>query len=372
MAATVNTNDTNQTNTSFYSPYFLHHSDNPGTVLVSQPLIGNENYSTWSHAMLMALSAKNKIAFVDGTLPKPSDKKDSNYIPWVRCNDMLLSWLLNSLSKDIATSVIYMGSIQEVWNDLKDRFSQTNAPRIFQIQQAISSLTQDNLPVGTYFTKLKGYWDEISTYQPIPTCSCGAIKSLIDFQHQEKVMQFLMGLNESYTSVRGQILLMDPLPSINKVFALVVQEERQRDISTTVPLLNEAAALLATNDSNVSFQKRENFGNLKKNSFRERPNCHSVDRCYVLHGYPPGHKFYKGGKQGTNKNDKQGLANHVTTSNDKHSHPPFQTGMPFTPDQCRQLLALLDSSSSQAMAHQVGISQTTLSGPIYEDDDWSG
>lgn len=33
-----------------------------------------------------------------------------------------------------------------------------------------------------------------------------------------------MGLNEP---VRGQILLMDPLPKINKVFALVLQEEQQ-------------------------------------------------------------------------------------------------------------------------------------------------
>lgn len=32
--------------------------------------------------------------------------------------------------------------------------------------------------------------------------------------------------------MRGQILLIDPLPSINKAFSLVVQEERQRDIAS--------------------------------------------------------------------------------------------------------------------------------------------
>lgn len=36
-----------------------------------------------------------------------------------------------------------------------------------------------------------------------------------------------MGLSDTYVQVRGQILLMDPLPSLNKVFSLLTQEERQ-------------------------------------------------------------------------------------------------------------------------------------------------
>lgn len=40
------------------------------------------------------------------------------------------------------------------------------------------------------------------------------------------VMQFFMGLNESFSHIRGQILLLDHLPTINKVFSLVLQEKR--------------------------------------------------------------------------------------------------------------------------------------------------
>ena len=29
-------------------PLFLHHAENPSLVLVTQPLIGGENYSTWA------------------------------------------------------------------------------------------------------------------------------------------------------------------------------------------------------------------------------------------------------------------------------------------------------------------------------------
>lgn len=35
-----------------------------------------------------------------------------------------------------------------------------------------------------------------------------------------------MGLNESYTTVRGQILLMIPLPSIDQAYSLLLQDEK--------------------------------------------------------------------------------------------------------------------------------------------------
>nr|KYP42249.1 hypothetical protein KK1_036338 [Cajanus cajan] len=43
-------------------------------------------------------------------------------------------------------------------------------------------------------------------------------------------MLFLMGLNEGYSHIRGQILLMDPIPPIEKVFPLVLQEEKQQEL----------------------------------------------------------------------------------------------------------------------------------------------
>ncbi|XXG72046.1 hypothetical protein AAC387_Pa07g1228 [Persea americana] len=128
------------------SPYYLHHPDNPGTVLVSQPLTG-DNYPTWSRTMVMALTARNNADFIDG-FHSIIDETDPLYPQWIRCNNMVLSWILISLSKEIAASVIYVDSAVEAWNDLKERFAQTNAPRVFQIEKAISSLIQEQTSVG--------------------------------------------------------------------------------------------------------------------------------------------------------------------------------------------------------------------------------
>ena len=116
------------------SPYFTHHSDHPGLVLISKPLNGN-NYPTWKRAMTLALNSKNKLSFVNGSIKIPSEENDpEGYATWSRCNDMVHSWIINTLNPDIFNRVIYYSTAHEVWEDLHDRFSQSNAPRIFEIQ----------------------------------------------------------------------------------------------------------------------------------------------------------------------------------------------------------------------------------------------
>ena len=52
------------------NPYFLSLSENPGNILVTQPLLGMKNYQSWSRAMILALTVKKKIDFVNGKISK--------------------------------------------------------------------------------------------------------------------------------------------------------------------------------------------------------------------------------------------------------------------------------------------------------------
>ncbi|XP_073128299.1 uncharacterized protein [Henckelia pumila] len=165
------------------SPYYLQNGDNPCIILVSHQLTG-PNFNTWSRGMTMALIAKNKLSFVDDTIARPISD-DLLFVAWNRCNSMVISWILNS---------------------------------------------QGSMGVSSYYTRLRILWDELKDYQPVSTCNCGAMKEWVSYHNQEYVMQLLMGLNESYSQVRAQMLMTDPLRAISKVFSLVVQEERQRSI----------------------------------------------------------------------------------------------------------------------------------------------
>jgi hypothetical protein len=163
-------------------PFFLYHGDSPSAMIVSQPLNG-DNYNSWKTVMMMALSAKNKLSSINGTLSKLSNLTDSTGLVWTWCNNMVLSWLHNSVSKKIATSIIYIDDAFDVWNDLQDHFSQHNGSLVFQLQKTISSMSQENSSVSSYFIIMKGLWDELGNYQPIPTCTCGALKTIMSYHH---------------------------------------------------------------------------------------------------------------------------------------------------------------------------------------------
>lgn len=75
---------------------------------------------------------------------------------------------------------------------------------------------------------LKSFWDELGIHVVIPECTCGSFKELKNYQETEQVYQFLMGLNDTYSHIRSQILAIDPLPSVRKAYAIINQEERQR------------------------------------------------------------------------------------------------------------------------------------------------
>jgi hypothetical protein len=82
--------------------------------------------------MLVAFSAKNKMCFIDGSFPKPS-MFEIYYNPWVRCTDLVISWILNSISNEIYPILIYITSSEDMWQDFKDRYSQRNGRWVFQL-----------------------------------------------------------------------------------------------------------------------------------------------------------------------------------------------------------------------------------------------
>lgn len=172
------------------NPLFLHHSDHPSLLLVSKKLTG-DNYNSWCRAMRISLSAKNKIGFITGKVKEPSAALESDdHALWQRCNDMVLSWILNSLEPELADSVLCCATPFAVWEDLRERLALGNAPRIFQVQRDIYRIEQGQSFIAAYYTKLKGLWDELASYNTV-TCTCGVQND------RSKLMQFLMGLNES-------------------------------------------------------------------------------------------------------------------------------------------------------------------------------
>ncbi|KAF5450238.1 hypothetical protein F2P56_030605 [Juglans regia] len=266
--------------------------------------------------MCRALRAKNKFGFINGTLTKPTDLTDPLYDAWERCNDLVVSWLHNSINPTLKSSIALVDNAQQIWTELKDRFTQQNGHRIFQLKKALTGLQQDTDSVSVYFGKLKTIWDELIIYDPMPNCSCGKLVVLLDRYKRDCVIQFLMGLNDSYNITRDQIMLLDPLPPINKKFSMIQQQEMHHLVLHGQPSADSMALVV-----NQPYPPYKPFSRPTQPPKRDRPFCthykiqghtldncfkvrnaqapickhchlkgHLADKCYKVHGYPPGHK----------------------------------------------------------------------------------
>lgn len=135
---------------------------------------------------------------------------------------MVISWILNSLGKEIADSIEYVNDAVELWNELEDRYDQTNGAKLYKIHKEINDLSQGISDITDYYTKMKKLWEELNSLntkmQCSCACTCGAKESVHKEEQDMRLIQFLMGLNEVYTTVRGTILMMNSLPSLTQAF----------------------------------------------------------------------------------------------------------------------------------------------------------
>ncbi|KAK4401408.1 Retrovirus-related Pol polyprotein from transposon RE2 [Sesamum angolense] len=199
-------------------------------VLVSAPLTGN-NYLNWSFGVKRALRAKMKLGFIDGTSIKPN-ANHPHFEQWIRVDSMVTTWILNSISKDIVEAFMYTKSSRNLWLDLEQRYGECNGPQLYQLQREICSMTQ---------------------------------------------------------SVRHQLLVMDPVPSINKAYAMVQSVEKQRQVHMELSESTESAALHVRGGN--KFDKRK-FTTDKRPQYCVHCDRagHSKETCFKIHGTPDWYK----------------------------------------------------------------------------------
>ena len=292
-----------QSTDQYDNPYFLHSSDHAGLILVSDRLTTGADFHSWRKSTRMALNVRNKLGFIDGTILKPSDTH-RDFGSWSRCNDMVPTWIMNSVSKKIGQSLLFIPTAEGIWNSLMSRFKQDDAPRVYEIEQRLDNIQQGALDVSSYYTELVTLWEEYRNYVELHVCTCGKCECNVavlweKLQHRSRVTKFLMGLNESFESTRRHILMLKPIPSIEDVFNMVTQDERQKNIK---PMKSESVVFQASDNvqDQASFAgSYDNAAFAIHNGYKPRPSrplctyCgqsgHVIQKCFKKHGYPPGY-----------------------------------------------------------------------------------
>ncbi|XP_019155254.1 PREDICTED: uncharacterized protein LOC109152134 [Ipomoea nil] len=300
------------------NPFFLTSNGSPNVILVSPPLLGSANYASWCISMRIALEVKKKWCFVDGSVTAPV-REHFQYAAWRRIN-------------------------------LLRRFSQCDAQKISALQSEIYGLKQGNLSINDYYTKCRTLWEEMNVVRPLPVCkcepkcSCNLVDEIRRERDTDQVIRFLQGLNDDYSSLKSNVLVLDPLPEVYKVFVMAEKLERQITLanlnlnSFEIRQANAVQQGLGLTDEIVaavnSYTGRRNGGANKgaKCTFCGM-NGHTIDKCFKKHGYPPG--WIPGYKS---KGKQTAAVSSSFTDNTESSLSPGTTS-----DQLMKLISLLQA-----------------------------
>ena len=89
--------------------YALTSNDNLGNIITQVQLKG-ENYDEWARVVRIALRAKKKYGFVDGSI-KQSDNDSPELEDWWTINSVLVSWVFNTIEPTLQSTISYMENV---------------------------------------------------------------------------------------------------------------------------------------------------------------------------------------------------------------------------------------------------------------------
>ncbi|KAL0433325.1 UNVERIFIED_CONTAM: hypothetical protein Slati_2666800 [Sesamum latifolium] len=235
----------------------------------------------------VSLGTKMKLGFIDGSFPCPA-VGSIHYEQWRRVDLTVTSWIWNSMSKDIVEAFMYCANSRELWTAIQRRYGRSNGPMVYQLQREMST--------------------------------------------------FLMGLHESYNSERSQILMLDPLPDIERAFAMVYAVEKQRAVHIE---LDQSASQMASQLTLKDTKREGDKSAQRKKQFFDKRNVicshcrkpgHTHDACFQLHGVPDWYKVL---------NDKKKKGKHFTAAVDDKQQSPEDASSGSMSDMMNELIKLL-------------------------------
>ncbi|XP_073107281.1 uncharacterized protein [Elaeis guineensis] len=222
---------------------------------------------------------------------------------WRMENSVVLAFLLNTMTSNVARSVQLLETAQEVWETVAQMFSQKqNSAQAFEIRSQLRQLRQGDLSITEYATELKRLWSEADHYRTFALQCSIDVDGFQKYLEEERVQDFLYGLNPEYESVRVQLLARDILPSLGQVFSTVLSEETRRRV---------------TSDSNSSIRSAltvqpQQVG--EKVCFHCKKPGHTKAFCWDLHGRPNQPGRGSRGRGGRRSGGRTGGQNHVRGS----------------------------------------------------------
>ncbi|KAK1630086.1 hypothetical protein QYE76_004401 [Lolium multiflorum] len=137
------------------------------------------NFPGWRAQVLPAIRGARLLGYLTGTAAAPPEEievaadKDSvdkapkmepnpAYDNWIAQDQIVLSYLLQSLSHEVLPHVHRIEHAAGVWKALEEMFASQSEAKITNLQTSLANTKKLNMTTSTYLTKMQGFVDELA------------------------------------------------------------------------------------------------------------------------------------------------------------------------------------------------------------------
>ncbi|RVW23388.1 Retrovirus-related Pol polyprotein from transposon TNT 1-94 [Vitis vinifera] len=198
--------------------------------------LNGKNYLKWSQLIRIVLKGKGKINHLMGTGPKLGDP---HFEVWDEEDSMIMAWLWNSMIPEISDTCMFLATAKDIWDAIQQTVIKTKCPEDAAI--------------------------------------------LKDFIEQDRVYDFLVGLNPKFDQVRIQILGKQEVPCFNEVVALIRGEESRRCLMLNPQNTDSSFMVAGSGNNSATNMERVLVSGNERSSQPKTQNCDYKDNLWCTY-----------------------------------------------------------------------------------------
>lgn len=232
--------------------------------------LNDDNYPMWATLMKRELGGKGLTSHITGD-PKPPLDTDPAFPQWHQSDCKVFLWIIQNMDPSLVNlAVAHHPTAKHLWDGLAAIYGSYSDPfRMYELYRDAYSIKQNGGSLDSIWSRFQEIWFEMDCRKPNPMTCSGCIEQFDKYVQTERLFQFLMAIDDRFESVRREVLLTDPLPSLRAAYAMVRRESE-------IQMRN----------------RREDKGKLVCSHCGGRR--HDRDGCFYLIGFP---EWWEGAKK---------------------------------------------------------------------------
>ncbi|XP_078427982.1 uncharacterized protein LOC144700456 [Wolffia australiana] len=171
-----------------------------------------------------------KAAYLGRHLTEEAPSEDRAGIEvWESEEALIMNWMIKNMEEEQKDDYILIGCVRDLWQEINKSCAEMHSDfRVYDLREQERTLKQGSMSISSYSARIKAIWRELDLLWPTGDKNSPSYIREIKF----RTLQFLMGLNSEYETLRSQLLHREKFPTLAEAISELQGAESRKKIGT--------------------------------------------------------------------------------------------------------------------------------------------